>query len=454
MRAQQLQQLPPAIGDVAFRAAVNQAAALLRSADAVLVCAGAGMSACEGSNVYVSPPDFAKFYPDMPRRWGIRTAYECMGLSQRQDVPREARAGFSVRHMHNMSGGFPLAKSYELLKDLLKRTVGFGAPTATGGGGGRAGAVTVEGRKEGTSSCGGGGKGQKGGDNNNSNDHNNNKNTDDEDDGDAGDDGGGLGDYFVHTSNVDDHFLRSGFDPSRLYTPQGSFSFYQCLQPCRPDAVWPSRPMLDVALPLVNKHTGELPSNAVPLCRHCGGPTMGNVRGGRWFLHHGLYDAQQDRLLQWMDGVRRAGKRLAVLEVGVGFNTPSVTRFPMEAIVREHGDAGVLIRVNPTDGDVPDDINAVSVRRGWEALIAILQRVNDLGPLVRKRQVVVVGSVGGDAGVGAAATAAATAGGAAAATADDAAVDALWRAPSMGPRPSAQRGNFNDWRASLLQLRR
>ena len=92
--------------------------------------------------------------------------------------------------------------------------------------------------------------------------------------------------YFVWTSNVDNCFERSGFHADRIYTPQGRFSFMQCLQPgCR--AVWDTKPVIDEVLPTVDPATSRImdPSK-IPTCPKCGSVnTMGNVRGGSWFVH-------------------------------------------------------------------------------------------------------------------------------------------------------------------------
>jgi hypothetical protein len=48
-------------------------------ADAVLICAGAGMSVKDGEMVYVNPQDFARFYP-WYLRWGYKTSYESNGV--------------------------------------------------------------------------------------------------------------------------------------------------------------------------------------------------------------------------------------------------------------------------------------------------------------------------------------------------------------------------------------
>ena len=70
---------------------------------------------------------------------------------------------------------------------------------------------------------------------------------------------------------------------------------------------------------------------------------MLNVRGGFWFVER-PYEGQRAAFQGWL---RKAiGGRLLVIEIGAGFNTPSVIRWPCEAItVRHHG--AHLIRINP-----------------------------------------------------------------------------------------------------------
>ena len=183
-------------------------------------------------------------------------------------------------------------------------------------------------------------------------------------------------DYFVLTSNVDGCFERSGFAKDRIYTPQGEWTYYQCLSRCRPNAVFESRPLLDEILPLISRD-GFLPIDKVPHCPYCGGKVFGNVRGGAWFDHQ-KYESQNDRLRAWMKEKLVTGTKVVVIEVGAGFNTPTVTRFPAESFVRQLGTTkGSLIRINPSDPDVPTDLNAISFPTGWQILSEIAEALPD-----------------------------------------------------------------------------
>jgi len=273
---------------------LHVANAWLREAEAVVVCAGAGMSGNPGEMVYTDETDFAEQYPWLVPL-GYRTAYECMGLLGDATVPDRLKRAYLVKHAHNQRYRFAPNPSYAALLDRLA------------------------------------GK-----------------------------------DYFVYTSNVDGNFLRAGFDADRIYTPQGDWAWFQCELPCRRDSYWPALPDLERLLPLVP----DLPDSKVPRCPNCGRKAVGNVRGGSWFTH-APHDDAQDRFAEWIERRIADGKNLVVLEIGVGFNTPTVTRLPMEQICRDHPNAK-LVRVNPNDSQVPVDLDAVGLPQPWSADLAAL----------------------------------------------------------------------------------
>lgn len=151
-----------------------------------------------------------------------------------------------------------------------------------------------------------------------------------------------------------------------IYTPQGEWTFLQCQKPCRPDSVFESRPYLDSILPNIS-NDGFIPEELVPKCPRCGSSMFGNVRAGNNFLHAN-YEAQNDALCAWMQSLVYSNAKVVVVEIGVGFNTPTVTRFPVESFVRELGERARLVRINPTEAFVPEDVNAMGIEKGWQVL--------------------------------------------------------------------------------------
>ena len=174
-------------------------------------------------------------------------------------------------------------------------------------------------------------------------------------------------DHFILTSNVDGCFERSGFSKERIYTPQGEWTYFQCTRACRKDAVFESRAMLDMVVPQISSD-GFIPEHLIPTCKYCGGEVFGNVRSDGNFLH-GKYEAHNDALRHWMQMHRDSRSKVVIIEVGAGYNTPSVTRFPIESFARQLGDRGHLIRINPSDPEVPSDLtNALAIAEGWQVL--------------------------------------------------------------------------------------
>ena len=184
-------------------------------------------------------------------------------------------------------------------------------------------------------------------------------------------------DCFVLTTNVDALFVRNGFDPDRVWSIQGDYAFLQCLRPCTAE-VWPSAPFLHRAVAAIDPVTQEVADpESIPRCIHCGGNVFLNVRGGDWFLGE-PYEAQRERWRAWFGGMR-PGERLLLLDVGSGFNTPSVVRWPMERIALRDPEARI-VRINLHHADLPRElgVRGLSVAAGArETLAAIAVAVED-----------------------------------------------------------------------------
>jgi NAD-dependent SIR2 family protein deacetylase len=170
--------------------------------------------------------------------------------------------------------------------------------------------------------------------------------------------------YFVITSNVDKLFVKNGFKEDKIYTPQGDYALLQCLKPCW-TKTWPTKPIIDKILSNINSKTKELNDlSLIPKCPNCGGPVFMNVRGGNWFIEE-PYEEEAIRFNTWVKEVKNCG--LLVVEIGAGFNTPGVVRWPMEQIVYNYKDS-FLIRVNLHYPQIPKEITERSLSFQEKAL--------------------------------------------------------------------------------------
>jgi NAD-dependent SIR2 family protein deacetylase len=181
---------------------------------------------------------------------------------------------------------------------------------------------------------------------------------------------------FVISTNADGMFLQNGFHPERIYNPQGDYSYLQCLSRCRSDSYWPSEPVLRNILLHTDKATQKCSSDVIPRCPHCQGPVFLNVRGGNWFYE----DIKQHKknFISFLQSAK--DHKLLIFEIGVGFNTPSVLRWPMEQVTFSNPSAR-LVRINYEHSEVPTEIRSQSVCLGEDAGNAV-SRIRDayLGP--------------------------------------------------------------------------
>jgi NAD-dependent SIR2 family protein deacetylase len=96
----------------------------------------------------------------------------------------------------------------------------------------------------------------------------------------------------------------------------------------------------------------------IPRCPNCGGYLDYNLRRDEHFVEEPYMEKQRD----YADFVNRsAGGKLVLLELGVGFNTPGIIRWPFERITAKHPYA-TLVRINRDDASVPGEIAAKAIR--------------------------------------------------------------------------------------------
>lgn len=154
--------------------------------------------------------------------------------------------------------------------------------------------------------------------------------------------------HFVLTTNVDHQFQKAGFGDENLFATQGDYGRIQCAKACHPktyDATGLFKKMDRV------RSNCAIPSHMVPVCPVCGGPMAMNLRCDRYFVEDAHWNQAAGRygaFLEWA-----AGRRLVLLELGVGFNTPAIIRFPFEKMMRENKDWR-MIRLNLTEAMIPE----------------------------------------------------------------------------------------------------
>ena len=147
-------------------------------------------------------------------------------------------------------------------------------------------------------------------------------------------------DYFVITTNVEGQFRKAGVEESRFFEVQGNYGYFQCAKGCH-DKLYNNERL--VAQMISETSDCRIPSSLVPKCPVCGGNMDVNLRKDNYFVQDSNWYTSESNYRKFISGTE--GKSTLFLELGVGYNTPGIIRFPFEAMVRNNPNA-LLVRLN------------------------------------------------------------------------------------------------------------
>ena len=130
-------------------------------------------------------------------------------------------------------------------------------------------------------------------------------------------------DYFVITTNVDHCFQKIGFDKKRLFYTQGDYGLFQCSEPCCQETFDNEIVILEM---VKRQENMKIPTELLPVCPHCGKPLTMNLRSDDKFVEDGGWHRAAERYENFLH--TRQGQKILFLELGVGFNTPVIIKYP------------------------------------------------------------------------------------------------------------------------------
>lgn len=162
-------------------------------------------------------------------------------------------------------------------------------------------------------------------------------------------------DYFVLTTNVDHCFQKAGFDKKQLFYTQGDYGLFQCPEPCC-QQTWDNEAVIRE---MTERQTDmRIPSELVPRCPNCGKPMTMNLRADDTFVQdEGWYKASE----RYTGFIRsHQGMKVLYLELGVGYNTPGIIKYPFWQMTYRNPKA-VYACVNYGDAAAPGEIADRSV---------------------------------------------------------------------------------------------
>lgn len=176
--------------------------------------------------------------------------------------------------------------------------------------------------------------------------------------------------YFVITTNVDKEFIKSGFNSDKVFEIQGTLTKIQCAKACH-NKLYDDEELIRKML----KENNEIrvPEYLVPICPVCGGPMEVNLRKDEYFVEDDVWHKKEQAYEEFIE--QNKEKKILFLELGAGFNTPGIIRFPFERLTYQLDNA-FLIRINDKYAFVPTEIKEKSM--SIEADInEVLKKISD-----------------------------------------------------------------------------
>lgn len=146
--------------------------------------------------------------------------------------------------------------------------------------------------------------------------------------------------HFVITTNADGQFEIAGFEKDKIFAVQGDYSLLQCEDGCH-NKLYNNKEMIEDWLELTEDC--EIPEDLVPKCPVCGKDMEMNLRKDGNFIQDENWYKQSKNYEDFLD--RTKNKNVVLLEIGVGFNTPGIIRFPFEQMAYNNSKT-TLIRIN------------------------------------------------------------------------------------------------------------
>lgn len=156
--------------------------------------------------------------------------------------------------------------------------------------------------------------------------------------------------YFVLTTNADHQFYKAGFGDDHIFATQGDYGYIQCLKGCHKKVYEDEKMMLQMHQA---RRDCLVPSYMVPKCPVCGGPMTMNLRCDQHFVEDDAWHRAEENFGRFLKECEY--KKTVLFELGIGFNTPVIVRFPFEKLAREHKNM-TLIRLNLDEAIVPESL--------------------------------------------------------------------------------------------------
>jgi len=161
--------------------------------------------------------------------------------------------------------------------------------------------------------------------------------------------------YFIISTNVDHQIQLAGFDKKRLFYTQGDYGLFQCSKPCS-QITYDNKDIVQKMVKL--QENMKIPSELIPKCPVCGSPMTMNLRADDKFVQDGGWYAANDRYNDFFNQYKNL--HILYLELGVGFNTPGIIKYPFWKAAAANGRARYVC-INYGEAYCPQEIEKQSI---------------------------------------------------------------------------------------------
>ncbi|MCM1499605.1 MAG: Sir2 silent information regulator family NAD-dependent deacetylase [Clostridium sp.] len=180
-------------------------------------------------------------------------------------------------------------------------------------------------------------------------------------------------DYFVLTTNVDHCFQKAGFDKKRLFYTQGDYGLFQCSEPCCQETF----DNADIIGQMMEQQKDmRIPSELLPICPHCGKPVIPNLRSDNRFVEDEGWHRAAERYNNFLR--TRRNQSVLFLELGVGYNTPGIIKYPFWQMTAKNPKATYAC-INYGEAVCPSEVERQSICIDADIGEIIKKLLNGLG---------------------------------------------------------------------------
>ena len=146
--------------------------------------------------------------------------------------------------------------------------------------------------------------------------------------------------YFVITTNVDAQFEKSGFAKEKIFATQGDYAYLQARNGSTKTLVYNESWVKQALAATIDC---RVPTELIPHHPLTGELMSPNLRCDDTFVEDERWHRQKEAYHEFVG--KAWGHKLLLLEFGVGFNTPSIIRFPFEQMAASNSNIS-LVRFN------------------------------------------------------------------------------------------------------------